>query len=190
LVAEIHATTPARVALRLGHAGRRGATRPRAAGTDRPLRTGGWPLLSASAIPYTRRSQMPSEATAADLPRISSAVAASARSAAEAGFDVLELDMGSGYLLGSFLSPLANRRSDGFGGSPEARRRFPIDVVEAARAAWPDERPLAVRVSASDLAPGGADVEDAIALARELAARGCDLVHVVAGQTVEHDRPD
>ena len=190
LLAEVHARTPARMALRLGHAGRRGATRPRTAGADRPLRTRGWPLLSASAIPFTRRSGVPSEATPGDLARVTEAFAASARMAVVVGFDALELDMGSGYLLASFLSPLTNLRSDAFGGSPEARRRFPLEVVEAVRAQWPGDRPLAVRVSASDLATGGAEIDDAIALAGELVRRGVDLLHVVAGQTIEHDRPD
>ncbi len=190
LVGAVHEGSASRVALRLGHAGRRGATRPREAGADRPLRTGGWPLLSASSIPYTRRSQVPSGATHEDLARITDAFVTSALAAAAAGFDLLELDMGSGYLLASFLSPLTNRRADPYGGSAEARCRYPLEVFEMVRRAWPEDRPLAVRLCASDLAPGGGEVDDAIVFASALVDRGCDLVHVVAGQTIEHDRPD
>jgi len=143
--------------------------------------------VSASPIPYTSRSQVPAEATPGDLDRIARQFAASAAWAKLAGFDLLELDMGQGYLLASFLSPLTNRRSDGYGASPAKRMRFPLEVVDAVREAWPSDRPLAARLTASDWAPGGSEEGDAVALAAELKAHGCDLIHVVAGQTVEHD---
>jgi anthraniloyl-CoA monooxygenase len=190
LVADVHERSASRIGLRLGHAGRRGATRPRGQGVDRALAVGAWPLISASPIPFTRRNQVPSEATSAELDRITRQFVASTEWAAIAGFDMLELDMGSGYLLGSFLSPLTNHRSGRYGGPPADRMRFPLEVMDAVRSAWPIERPLAARITAADLAPGGSDVEDAIALALALKARGCDLIHVVAGQTVEHDHPD
>ena len=118
------------LALRLGHAGRRGATRPRRSGVDRPLPDGGWPLLAASAVPYTPAGPVPTAMDAGDLERVTGAFADAARRAAGAGVQVLLLDLAHGYLLGGFLSPLANRRDDELGGSPEGRRRFPLRVVE------------------------------------------------------------
>jgi anthraniloyl-CoA monooxygenase len=178
------------IGIRLGHAGRRGATRPRITGADRALRSGGWPLVSASALPYTRHSEVPKELAWADVSGIIEEFAAAAIRAADAGFDLLELDMSHGYLLASFLSPLSNRRTDRFGGTPQNRLVFPLRVLEGVRNVWPAERPLAVRLTATDWVPGGFDVDDAVAVASILRERGCDLVHVVAGQTVEHDRPE
>jgi anthraniloyl-CoA monooxygenase len=176
--------------LRLGHAGRRGATRPRRAGVDRPLPAGAWPLLAASAIPYTPASQVPAAMGPADMERVVREFAAAARRAAEAGVGVLLLDLAHGYLLGGFLSPLANRRDDGFGGPLEARLGFPGTVVAAVRRAWPTERPLWAAVTATDWAPGGLEPGEAVAVARTLAANGCDLVQVTAGQTTAATRPD
>jgi anthraniloyl-CoA monooxygenase len=178
------------LALRLGHAGRRGATRPRRSGTDRPLPGGGWPLLAASAIPYTSASPVPKAAETADLERVADAFAAAAGRAADAGVEVLLLDLAHGYLLGGFLSPLANRRTDDLGGSPEGRLRFPLRVVNAVRAAWPADRPLWAALTASDWAPGGLEPEEAVAAARALAGAGCDLIQVTAGQTTAVTRPD
>jgi len=115
--------------------------------------------------------------------------AAAALRAAAAGFDVLQLDMGHGYLLASFLSPLANRRRDGYGGPLHARMRFPLEVVDAVRAVWPGERPLAVALLASDWASAGFGVDDAVAAARLLREHGCDLIQPVAGQSTTRDNP-
>jgi anthraniloyl-CoA monooxygenase len=157
--------------LALLHAGRRGACRPRCEGVDLPLREGGWPLVSASPIPYTRRSATPAELDDAGMDRIRTAFVVAAQRGAEAGFDIVELNLGQGYLLGSFLSPRANRRSDRHG---QDRLRFPRSVVEAVRGAW--EGPLAVRLSESPRA-----VEHAAAL-RDA---GADLVHVATRQDTE-----
>jgi anthraniloyl-CoA monooxygenase len=178
------------VALRLGHAGRRGATRPRRTGVDRPLPDGGWPLLAASAIPYTPASTVPKAADAGDLERVTGQFAAGARRAADAGVQVLMCDLAHGYLLGGFLSPLANRRDDELGGSLEGRLRFPLRVVDAVRAAWPDDRPLWAALTVTDWAPGGLAPEEAVAAARSLAAHGCDLIQVTAGQTTAVTHPD
>jgi anthraniloyl-CoA monooxygenase len=186
---ESRSTGGAAIGLCLTHAGRRGATRPRRHGADRPLREGGWPVLAPSPLPYTRHSEVPKEATPADLDEITAEFGRAAARAARIGFDVLELDMGHGCLLASFLSPLTNRRTDAFGGSLENRIRFPLSVLGAVREAWSPDRALSVRLTASDWMPGGFDLEDAVAVARALKERGCDLIHVVAGQTVEHDRP-
>jgi anthraniloyl-CoA monooxygenase len=126
----------------------------------------------------------------ADLRRVAAEFAAAARRAAAAGVRVLLLDLAHGYLLGGFLSPLANRRDDELGGSPEARLRFPLQVVDAVRDAWPDERPLWAAVTATDWARGGLDPDDAVAVARALAEHGCDLLQVTAGQTTAVTRPD
>jgi anthraniloyl-CoA monooxygenase len=181
----------ARLALRLGHAGRRGATRPRRHGVDRPLPgDGGWPLLAASAIPYTPAGRTPRAMDLADMERVTEAFAAAAGLAAGAGVELLLLDLAHGHLLGGFLSPLANRREDGFGGPLERRLRFPLRVVDAVRAAWPDDRPLWAAVTVTDWTPGGPEPEEAVAVARALAAHGCDLLQVTAGQTTAWGRPD
>ena len=180
---------PALVGARLGHAGPRGATRPRREGVDLPLRAGGWPLLAASARPYAPGAAVPAAATPADLDAVIGAFARAAEAADDAGFDLLVVDAADGYLLSSFVSPLTNRRDDGYGGPLEHRLRFPLEVVTAVRAAWGEDRPLAVRLTASDLADGGTTVPDAVAAARAFAAAGCDLVEVRAGHTTPRARP-
>jgi anthraniloyl-CoA monooxygenase len=178
------------LALRLGHAGRRGATRPRRHGVDRPLPEGGWPLLAASAVPYIRGGPVPRAMGPDDMERVAGQFAAAARLAADAGVPVLLLDLAHGYLLGGFLSPLANRRDDEFGGTLEGRLRFPMRVVDAVRAAWPTDRALWAAVTVTDWAPGGLEPEEAVAVARALAAAGCDLLQLTAGQTTAATRPD
>jgi anthraniloyl-CoA monooxygenase len=168
----------------LTHAGRRGSTRHRALGADLPLREGGWPVVAPSPIPYAPRMTTPREMDADAMGSVRGAFADAARRAAGAGFDVLELDMGHGYLLASFLSPESNRRDDEYGGDLTGRLRFPLEVLDAVREAWPEERLLAVRLNVMDGTRHGVKLADGIAIARELAAHGCDLVHVVAGQTV------
>ncbi len=180
----------ARLAVRLGHAGRRGATRPRRRGLDRPLAEGGWPLLAASAVPYSRGGQVPRAMQRADMERVAGEFARAARLAAAGGVDLLLLDLAHGYLLGGFISPLANRRDDQFGGPLERRLRFPLEVVDAVRAAWPAERPLWASLAASDWAPGGLGQPEAVAAARALAGHGCDLLQVTAGQTTAAASPD
>ncbi|HET8629716.1 MAG TPA: FAD-dependent monooxygenase [Thermomicrobiales bacterium] len=189
LIAAIHAESSAQVALRLGHAGRRGATRPRARGLDRPLKDGGWPLLAPSALPYGPGSAVPVVMGCADLEAAREEFARAAHLAGDAGADVLVLDAAHGYLLGSFLSPLANGREDDYGGSAANRLRFPLEVLDCVRAAWPADRPLAVTLSASDWARGGLDLAGAVAIARAFKECGCDLVAVYAGQTVPDEQP-
>lgn len=178
-----------RVGVELNHAGRRGATCPRREGVDIPLPDGGWPLISASAIPYSQRSQVPREMDEEDMARVTSDFQAATALAADL-FDVLELNFGQGYLLGSFLSPLSNRREDEHGGSLQARLAFPLRVLRAVADVWPQERPLVARISASDWARGGLAPQEALEVARALADGGCHLTHVVAGQTVPGGSPD
>jgi anthraniloyl-CoA monooxygenase len=183
LVDVVHRTREVRIGARLSHAGRRGATRPRWDGADRPLAHGAWPLLSASAIPYAVHARVPREMTPADMDAVAAAFARGAERAAAAGFDLLELSFAQGYLLASFLSPLANDRSDEWGGSLDNRMRFPLAVFDAVRDVWPDDRPLAVALSVTDWVPYGLNVDDSVTLARALVARGCDAIEVLAGQT-------
>ncbi len=189
IIAEIHGASPAKIALQLNHAGRRGSTRPRSAGVDKPLRDGNWPLLSASAIPYSPANQTPKAMDCADMERIRGAFVAAAKHGAQAGFDLLHLNMANGYLLASFLSPLTNRRADEYGGAPENRLRFPLAVFDAVRAVWPADKPLAVALSATDWAKGGTELADAVIIARSLKEHGCDLIAVHAGQTTIGGQP-
>jgi anthraniloyl-CoA monooxygenase len=180
----------AKLAVQLGHAGRRGSTRPREEGADISLRQGGWPLVSASPIPYTPRSPVPRELDRAGMNRLRERFADAAACAAEAGFDVLELQLGHGYLLHSFISPLSNTREDDYGGSLENRLRYPLEVVAAVRERWPHDRLLAACVSATDWARRGSGLDEAVELARGVREFGCGLVHVVAGQAVPETRAE
>ncbi len=186
-VERIH-QTGSRVALQLGHAGRRGSMQPRSRGVDRPLREGGWRLIAASPIAYTPHSALPKEVTPRDIAHVIKVFAAAAQAAAGCWFDALELNFAHGYLVAGFISPLTNRRTDEYGGSVENRMRFPLEIVDAVRASW--ERPLLVRISASDWADGGMDLDESVAIAALLRTHRCDLIHVVMGQTVWESRPD
>jgi anthraniloyl-CoA monooxygenase len=183
IVQALHAGSPAKLALWLSHAGRRGATRARTRGVDIPLRTGSWPLLAPSALAFAPGGQVPTAMDQADMERVRGEFEQSARLAAEAGFDILALDMAHGYLLASFLSPLANQREDDYGGDLGCRMRYPLEVFDAVRAAWPADKPLAVALLADDCAPGGLTLDDAALVARALKDRGCDLIAAYAGQS-------
>jgi anthraniloyl-CoA monooxygenase len=172
-----------RLAIQLGHAGRRGSTRLRISALDLPLRTGNWPLLAPSPIPYTPYSQVPRAMSREDMQHVLESFVQAARLADEAGFDILQLHCARGYLLASFLSPLTNQRSDEYGGDLARRMRYPLEVFDAVRAAWPEQKPLAVTLQASDGVKGGLTVDDALAIARQLKEHGCDLLEVQAGQT-------
>jgi anthraniloyl-CoA monooxygenase len=180
----------ASLAIQLGHAGRRGSTRPCVEALDLPLRADNWPLLAPSPLPYTRYSQVPEAMGQADLQRVLTAFVQAARLAEEAGFDMLQLHWARGYLLASFLSPLTNQRSDDYGGDLAGRMRYPLEVFDAVRAAWPPHKPLAVALQASDGIRGGLTVDDALQVARLLKDHGCDLLEVQAGQaTPESELP-
>jgi len=186
----VHGQTPAKMAIQLGHAGRKGATRRMWEGDSEPIDGGGWDLLSASPIPYfADRSQTPREMTRNDMDAVIADYVRATEYADEAGFDLLEIHMAHGYLLASFISPLTNERTDEHGGSLENRMRFPLEVFDACRAAWPDGKPMSVRVSAVDWAPGGMTAEDSVEVARLLRAHDCDIVDVSAGQTVAYQEP-
>jgi anthraniloyl-CoA monooxygenase len=187
----IHENSAARVGIQLGHAGRKGATRALWDGGEQaPLEDGEWSLVSASAIPYTPRNQVPREMSRADMDETIADYAAATERAAAAGFDLLEVHMAHGYLLAAFISPLTNERTDEYGGTLGNRMRFPLEVFDACRAAWPADRPTSVRISAVDWKPGGMGPEDAVEVARLLKAAGCDIVDVSAGQTVPDQEPE
>ncbi|MFE3682480.1 bifunctional salicylyl-CoA 5-hydroxylase/oxidoreductase [Streptomyces sp. NPDC059095] len=177
--------------VQLGHSGRKGSTRLMWDGMDQPLDTGNWPLAAASPIPYLPGiSQVPHALDHAELTAIRGQFTAAARRAADCGFDLLELHCAHGYLLSGFLSPLTNRRTDEYGGSLAARLRFPLEVFDAVRESWPAERPLTVRLSATDWAEGGTTAEDAVEIARAFAAHGADAIDVSTGQVVPEERPE
>ncbi|MCK9284375.1 MAG: bifunctional salicylyl-CoA 5-hydroxylase/oxidoreductase [Rhodocyclaceae bacterium] len=184
-----HAESVARIGLQLGHAGPKGSTCPPWEGEDIALESGNWPLLAASAQPYRTGGQMPRAMTRTDMDAVKAAFIAAAERAVKAGFDLLELHCAHGYLLSSFLCPLSNRRDDAYGGVLRNRLRYPLEVFAALRAAWPAERPMAVRISAHDWAPGGNTADDAVAIARAFKAAGADLIDVSSGQTTVDAHP-
>jgi anthraniloyl-CoA monooxygenase len=186
----VHAASPARIALQLAHAGRKGSTRRLWEGGDEPLAEGGWPLISASALPYHPYSQVPRATDRDDMTRVREQFVAAARMAEQAGFDMLELHMAHGYLLASFISPLTNVRTDEYGGSAANRARYPLEVFDAVRAVWPPARPMSVKISATDWAEGGLGFDEAIGFARSLREHGCDAVTVSTGQTVPDQKPE
>ncbi len=190
MVEHIHTDSSAKVALNLSHAGRRGSTRPRWEGLDRPLRKGNWPLISASPIPYTPESQVPKEMDRAAMDRVVGEFVRASQMGHEAGFDMLQLNFAHGYLLGSFISPLTNQRGDDYGGSVKKGMSFPLELFDAVRKVWPDQKPIAVVLSATDWVDGGFEPGDAVAVARMLKAHGCDLITVLAGQTTLHESPN
>ncbi|HEX9951324.1 MAG TPA: bifunctional salicylyl-CoA 5-hydroxylase/oxidoreductase [Rubricoccaceae bacterium] len=192
IVRFVHENSPAKVALQLGHAGRKGSVeRPWDAGGDdhTPLAAGNWPLLAPSALPYLAHNQAPREMDRADMDRVRDEFVAAARRGAEAGFDWLELHAAHGYLLSSFLSPLTNRRTDAYGGSLANRLRYPLEVWDALRAVWPESRPMSVRLSASDWVEGGTTIDDAVAMARAFHEHGADLIDVSSGQVSPDQQP-
>jgi anthraniloyl-CoA monooxygenase len=190
IVEFVHAHGNARIGCQLGHSGRKGSTKLMWEGEDQPLPDGNWPLIAPSPLPYLPgTSQVPREMTRADMDEVRDQFVASTRMAAEAGFDLLELHMAHGYLLSSFLSPLTNLRGDDYGGPLENRARWPLEVFAACRAAWPDERPMSVRISAHDWFEGGFDGDQAVAFAALLKAAGCDIVDVSSGQVWPDQQP-
>ncbi len=185
----VHRHTTVKIGVQLAHAGRKGATRRPWEGADQPLETGGWPLLAASSLPYLPSSPVPRAMTRADMDAVTADFVRAAGLANDAGFDLLELHAAHGYLLASFISPLTNRRDDEYGGPIEQRMRYPLEVFDAVRRAWPDHKPISVRLSACDWAPGGIDLGDVVTAAALLKAHGADIIDVSAGQTVRDAQP-
>jgi len=178
-----------KMGIQIGHAGRKGSTQRLWEQPDRPLPSGNWPLVSASGVAWSEHCDTPRQMSRADMTDVREAFVHATRGAAKAGFDVLELQFAHGYLLSSFISPISNRRTDEYGGSLDNRLRYPLEVLSAVREAWPEDRPLSVRISATDWHPDGLDPEQSVEVARHLVAAGCDLVDVSAGQTTPEAKP-
>jgi anthraniloyl-CoA monooxygenase len=190
IVEFVHTHSTAKFCLQIGHSGRKGSTQLGWEEMDHPLPAGNWETLAPSALPYFENvSAKPREMTRNDMDDVREQFVRAATLGAAAGFDMLELHMAHGYLLASFLSPLTNQRQDIYGGSVANRLRFPVEVVRAVRAAWPADRPLSVRLSATDWAEGGLSEADLVGSARALTAAGADVLDVSTGQTVPWQRP-
>ena len=186
----VHENSAAGFVLQLGHSGRKGSTQLGWEKMDHPLPSTNWPLLSASPIPYFDGiSQVPAEMTRADMDAVTEQFVQSARLGDEAGFDMLELHMAHGYLLASFISPLLNIRTDQYGGTQAARLRYPLEVFHAVRDAWPASKPISVRLSASDWAPGGLSEEELVETAQAFKDAGVDSIDISSGQTVADQSP-
>jgi len=189
IVDYVHDRTSARIALQLGHAGPKGSTQLGWEEGDEPLAKGNWPLVAPSAIAYGPRNQVPRAMTRPDMERVTAEFVRAATWGAECGFDWLELHCAHGYLLSSFLCPLTNLRTDEYGGSLENRLRYPLQVFGALRAIWPGDKPMSVRISAHDWAPGGNTADDAVVMARAFKEAGADLIDVSSGQTTRIASP-
>jgi len=186
----VHSETDAKICCQIGHSGRKGSTRLGWDIMDAPLPEGNWDLVSASAIPWSRSNAIPREITRAEMDQIRDEFATSARMAARAGFDMIELHAAHGYLISSFVSPVSNVRTDDYGGSLDNRLRWPLEVFAAMRAVWPDGKPMSVRISANDwVGEAGVTPEDAVEIARRFTEAGADLIDVSAGQTTTEARP-
>jgi anthraniloyl-CoA monooxygenase len=180
----VHANSPAKFCLQLGHSGPKGSTKVGWEGYDVPLESGNWSLVAASDVPWSPDNQIPRPMTRADMDSVTGQFVAAARLGLEAGFDMVELHAAHGYLLSSFITPLTNKRTDDYGGSLENRLRFPLEVFRAMRAAWPEERPMSVRISANDwMGDLGVTPDEAVTIGRAFWDAGADLIDVSAGQT-------
>ena len=186
----VHAESGAKICCQIGHSGRKGSTQLGWEAMDAPLKSGNWPVMSASAIPWSPANQVPVEMTRADMDRVTGEFAAAARMAERAGFDMIELHAAHGYLISSFISPLSNRRGDSYGGSLENRLRYPLEVFGAMRAQWPEDKPMSVRISAHDwVGEDGVTPDEAVRIARAFHAAGADIIDVSAGQTSTEAQP-
>ena len=186
----IHNETDAKISCQIGHAGRKGSTQLGWETMDAPLPDGNWPLISASAIAWSPDNQVPREMTRADMDLVSEQFVQSAMMADRAGFDMIELHAAHGYLLSSFISPVSNKRTDEYGGSLENRMRYPLEVFQKIRAVWPDEKPISVRISATDWLQGeGVDADESILISRMFNEAGADIIDVSAGQTSTQAQP-
>ena len=186
----VHTQSAARIGLQLGHSGGKGSTKLMWEGIDDPLDEGNWEVGAASPVPYREGvNQVPRELTVAELDGIRAEFVAAARRGAEAGFDLLELHCAHGYLLSGFLSPVTNRRTDHYGGSLDHRLRYPLSVFTAMREVWPDDRPMTVRISATDWIEGGNTVDDAVEIARAFVEAGAAAIDVSTGQVHSTEQP-
>ncbi len=186
----VHENSTAKIGLQIGHSGRKGSTKLMWEGDTDPLDEGNWEIISPSPIKYRPDSQVPRAMTRRDLDEVRAQFVRSAELGDQAGFDWLELHYAHGYLMSSFLTPLANQRSDEYGGSLENRMRYPLEVFDAVRSVWPEHKPMSVRISATDWVEGAFDGDDAVAFAHSLKEHGCDIIDVSTGQTSIYAAPE
>ena len=178
-----------RMAIQLGHAGRKGsARRPWEAGPPLTVANGGWRPEAPSTLPYSDQGEAPHAMTETDLERVKAAFVAAAQRAKRLGFDAVEIHAAHGYLLHEFLSALTNTRTDSYGGSLENRLRYPLEIFEAVRTVWPEDRPLGIRLSAVDWAEGGLTMEDTVHFSKAFKAAGADWIDVSSGGLVAHQK--
>lgn len=185
----VHNNSEAKICLQLGHSGPKGSTKLGWEGMDQPLPDGNWEIIAPSAIPWTKDNQIPREMTREDMDKVIADFRRATEWALECGFDMVELHAAHGYLLSAFLTPISNQRTDEYGGDIHNRLRFPLEVWDAMRAVWPAEKPMAVRVSATDWHPEGITNQDAVTVARAFKEHGADLIDVSAGQTTPEAKP-
>ena len=190
IVEFVHANSPAKFCLQLGHSGRKGSIKlPWEAEDDAPLDGDNWEVIGPSAAKHADQLHTPREMTRADMEKVVKDFVHSAKLGAQAGFDMLEIHCAHGYLLSSFITPIGNQRKDEYGGSLENRLRFPIEVLQAVRAVWPKERPISVRISATDWTPEGIGGAESVEIAKAFHANGADIIHVSTGQTTPKAKP-
>ncbi len=186
----VHAESEAKICIQLGHSGPKGSTQLGWEEPDAPLAAGNWEVIAPSPLPWSAANQTPREMTRADMDRVTAEFVASAAMAARCGFDMVELHMAHGYLLSAFITPLTNKRTDAYGGALENRMRWPLEVFRAVRAVWPAEKPISVRVSATDWVDDeGVTPDETVEIARMLQAEGVDICDVSAGQTSVRGQP-
>ncbi|MYH69528.1 MAG: bifunctional salicylyl-CoA 5-hydroxylase/oxidoreductase, partial [Gammaproteobacteria bacterium] len=186
----IHAHSKAKVCGQIGHAGRKGATCiPWQGGIDEPMPEQAWEIISPSPLAYLQHSRTPREMSGDDMDRVEADFLNATRNAVIAGFDMLEIHMAHGYLLSSFISPYTNRRADEYGGDIKNRARFPLRILRTVRQAWPPERPISIRISATDWITDGLSEGDLSTLVFLLKDNGADIINVSTGQVVSHEEP-
>src|SRR2546423_3439583 len=190
IVDSVHAEPDGRIGVQLGHSGPKGSTQLGWEEMDAPLSAGNWPVIGPSPIAWAPRNQVPRAMPRADMDAVRAEFVCATEMSARAGFDLLEVHLAHGYLLSSFITPLSNQRTDVYGGTLENRMRYPLEVYHAVRAVWPADKPISVRISATDwVGDAGVTPEDAVEIARLLGDAGVDVINVSAGQTSTRARP-
>ena len=188
IVRFVHEWTDAKICLQLGHSGRKGSVKLPWEGSDIPLGES-WERVGPSPIEYGPTLPAPREMCRADMDAVKQHFVRATRMGTEAGFDMIELHCAHGYLLSSFLTPVSNRRTDEYGGSTANRIRYPLEVFSAMRAEWPVDRPMSVRVSATDWVEDGLTTDESVEIGKAFVAAGADVIHVSTGQTVADAKP-
>ncbi len=185
----VHSNEGTKICLQLGHSGPKGATKTLSEGADKPLDQGAWQVMAPSPIAWSPENQVPRQMTRQDMDRVRDEFVSAAERAEVCGFDMLEMHFAHGYLMSAFLSPLSNQREDEYGGSLENRLRFPLEVFNAVRERWPENKPMSIRISATDWVEGAFAGDDAVQVARVFAHAGVDIMDVSAGGTSTQARP-